>query len=224
MRVADDERGVPMALWRLHRASAPGDLVDDPTGGITDPQRRDDVVTGGGFERIDESRLRRVLTLADTVGPGMRLLMVGLNPSVYAAEAGVGFARPGNRFWPAALAAGLVTIDRDPLDALERHAIGMTDLVKRATVAADELTAAEYVEGLARLVRLCDWLRPAVVCIAGLTGWRAATDRHARRGWQPRTLGGAPVFLMPNPSGLNARVSVGELASDLVTARQGPPE
>ena len=63
----------------------------------------------------------------------MRLLVCGLNPSIYSADAGVGYARPGNRFWPAAIAAGLVTEDRDPRHALSHHGVGITDLVKRAT-------------------------------------------------------------------------------------------
>lgn len=218
----DDERGaVPMLLWLLHRSTGPGECVPDPTVGFVDQVRRRDIVDGGGFERVDGETLRRQRTLADTVGPGLRMLMVGLNPSLYAADAGVGFARPGNRFWPAALAAGIVSVDRDPLDAFERHGIGMTDLVKRATVAADELSSTEYVEGVARLERLCGWLRPAVVCVAGLTGWRAAVDRRAGRGWQPAGLAGVPVYVMPNPSGLNARVPVAELATDLATACAG---
>ena len=83
---------------------------------------------------VDATRAR---TLPDTVGPGMRLLLVGLNPSEYAADAGAGFARPGNRFWPAALAAGLVTRTHDPFHALRVDGVGMTDLVKRATPRAD---------------------------------------------------------------------------------------
>src|SRR5690606_32435711 len=111
------------------------------------------VVVGGGFTvesttvgppcgpavRNLRVRARRERTLPATIGPGMRLLVCGLNPSLYAADAGVGFARPGNRFWPAALAAGLVSVDRDPLHALVHHGLGMTDLVKRATVSAAEL-------------------------------------------------------------------------------------
>ena len=134
----------------------------------------------------------------------MRVLVCGLNPSLYAADQGVNFARPGNRFWPALLAAGLVSIDRDPPHALAHHGIGMTDLVKRATVAASELTRDEFVAGLARVERLCAWLRPGVLCVVGLTGWRAAVDRRAVVGWQPRQPGGVPVYVMPNTSGLNA--------------------
>ncbi|HLT68962.1 MAG TPA: mismatch-specific DNA-glycosylase [Acidimicrobiales bacterium] len=163
-------------------------------------------------------RARRARSLPDTVGPGMRLLVCGLNPSLYAADAGVGFARPGNRFWPAALAAGIVTVDRSPDRALRDHGVGMTDLVKRATVAAAELTADEYRAGLARIERLVRWLRPGALCVVGLAGWRAAADRRARPGVQPGGLGGVPVYVMPSTSGLNARTSLGELTDHLRAA------
>ncbi len=81
----------------------------------------------------------------------MRLLVCGLNPSVYSADAGRGFARPGNRYWPAALAAGIVSRDRDTRHALLHHGVGMTDLVKRATPRADELTIDEYRDGVERV-------------------------------------------------------------------------
>ncbi|HVN50896.1 MAG TPA: uracil-DNA glycosylase family protein [Acidimicrobiales bacterium] len=187
-----------------------------------------DVVTGAGFglEAVDHHQARdgvdviavratRERTLPDSVAPGMRLLVCGLNPSVYSADAGVPFARPGNRFWPAALAAGLVARDRDPVDALERHGVGMTDLVKRATPRADELTRDEYRAGVARLTRLVAWLRPGAVCFVGLAGWRAAVDRAARPGPQPDRLGGTPIYVMPSTSGVNARVGPDELTRHL---------
>ncbi|MFZ4519531.1 MAG: uracil-DNA glycosylase family protein [Microthrixaceae bacterium] len=192
------------------------------------------VVEGAGFtvlrraeDPIGDDRqwtwtLRRERTLADTVAPDMRLLLVGLNPSIHAADAGVGFARPGNRAWPALLAAGLATVDRDPLRLLADGGVGMTDLVKRATARADELAAAEFRAGLDRLERLCAWLRPGAVAVAGVTGWRAATGhRAAAVGWQERSLGGRPVYLMPNPSGLNAHTSVEDLAGHLRRAAGG---
>lgn len=163
---------------------------------------------------------RRARTLADTVGPDMRLLLVGLNPSLVAADAGVGFHRPGNRAWPALRAAGLATVDRDPLDLLRRHRIGMTDLVKRATARADGLQPEEYREGVERLEGLCDWLRPSAVCVLGVTGWRAAVDRRATVGRQRTSLGGRPVYLMPNPSGVNARVGLEELVGHLRNAAE----
>lgn len=166
------------------------------------------------YQRIDVTTTR-ARTLADTVGPGMRMLLVGLNPSVYSADVGSGFARPGNRFWPAALEAGIVSRARDPRHALEHHGVGMTDLVKRATPRAAELTADEYRHGIERLSRLASWLEPQVVCIIGLSGWRAAVDRKAVTGVQPEPLGGRPVYLMPNPSGLNAHTNVADLADHL---------
>jgi TDG/mug DNA glycosylase family protein len=176
-----------------------------------------DVVEGAGFAVDDWTEgdmpiggeeycldLRRTRTLPDTVGPDMRLLVVGLNPSVYSADAGIPFARPGNRFWPAAVAAGLAPQARAPRDALLRHGMGMTDFVKRATRAASELSSDEYRDGVERVARLATWLQPSAVCVVGLAGWRAAVDRRASIGVQPDALGGRPVYLMPNTSGLNA--------------------
>lgn len=154
-------------------------------------------------------------TLADTVGPDMRLLLCGLNPSVYSADVGAGFARPGNRFWPAALAAGVVTRTHDPVHVLQADRVGMTDLVKRASPRADDLTNAEYREGVARLELLVGWLQPSAVCFVGLAGWRAAVDRKAVAGPQARLLGGRPVYVMPNTSGINASSSLADLTEHL---------
>jgi TDG/mug DNA glycosylase family protein len=163
-------------------------------------------------------RATRARTLPDTVGAGMRLLVCGLNPSIYSADAGVGFARPGNRFWPAALAASIVSTDRSPDRALADHGIGMTDIVKRATVAAADLTPDEYRAGLARVERLVSWLRPGAACFVGLAGWRAAVDRRAVAGVQPTGLAGVPVYLMPSTSGLNAAYRLPELVDHLRAA------
>jgi TDG/mug DNA glycosylase family protein len=188
-----------------------------------------DVFVGAGFTvkscAVDaeepfwlEAHVVRARTLPDTVGPGMRLLVCGLNPSVYSADAGVGFARPGNRFWNAALAAGIVTRARDTRHALVAHGIGMTDLVKRATPRADELKREEYRAGVARVERLVRWLQPGAVCFVGLAGWRAAVDRRAVAGEQPDGIGGRPAYVMPSTSGLNARTPPSELADHLRAA------
>jgi TDG/mug DNA glycosylase family protein len=189
-----------------------------------------DVLTGAGLGIVDlvegdgtrnewiHVLVRRVRTLPDVVGPGMRLLVCGLNPSVYAADAGVGFARPGNRFWPAALAAGIVTRDRDARHALAHHGVGMTDLVKRATTGASELTRDEYRSGMERVERLVRWLKPGAVCFVGLAGWRAVVDRRATAGIQPDGFADRPAYVMPNPSGLNAHVRVDDLADHLRVA------
>ena len=226
---------VPLELWRRHRRLAPGDEVTVTVPGSWSERRVDDVVHGAGFVPLHRARgdrrgagswriaVRRERTLADTVGPGMTLLCVGLNPSLYSADAGVGFARPGNRFWPAMLAAGLVDTARDALGALTDHGIGMTDLVKRATVAAAEVHVDEYRSGLGRVDRLAGWLQPDAVCIIGLDGWRKVVDRRAVAGWQEHAVGGRPAYLMPNPSGLNAHAQVPDLAAHLRAAAAGPP-
>lgn len=164
------------------------------------------------------------LLLADTVGAGMRLLIVGLNPSIMSAERQIGFVRPGNRFWPAALQAGIVTRDRDPAHALAHDRVGMTNLVARATRRADELSPSEFRDGLQRLDEMCMEFHPEAVCVVGITGWRYATgDTKATLGWQDRTLGGRPVYVMPNPSGLNAHTNIDDLAAHFRRALAGLP-
>ncbi len=153
----------------------------------------------------------RQRTLADVVGPSMNVLVVGLNPSVYSADRGVAFARPGNRFWPAALLSRLVTADRDPVHALRHRGVGFTDIVKRATARADELVRDEYEAGVERLRELVEWLEPKVIAFLGVTGYRVAVDRHASLGIQPTDFGGAATYVMPNPSGLNAHTNVTDL-------------
>jgi TDG/mug DNA glycosylase family protein len=224
-----------VALLRLHRLLTPGQSTDvcirwpEATGPEL-PGLLGALIHGAGFALVGhrwpgrspgesspahptiELTLERRRTLPDTVGPGMRALVVGLNPSLHAADAGYGFAGPGNRFWPAAIAAGLVSTARDPLAALEADGVGMTDLAKRATARAAELDRDEYRAGLQRLDRLCEWLRPSVVCVVGITGWRAAAgDRTASLGVQSRGVGGCPVYVMPNPSGLNAHTDHDDL-------------
>ena len=212
------------------RGVFPGDDLPGRYFSTWSRDRLADVVHGAGFDldEIEETtspdgvgftvRATRARTLPDTVGPGMRLLVCGLNPSVRAADAGVGFVTPGNRFWPAALAAGLVTKDRDSRHALRAQGIGMTDLVKRATPRAAELARNEYQQGLERVERLCAWLRPEAVCVVGLAGWRAAVDRRAAPGWQDRHLGGRPVYILPSTSGLNAAVPLATLTDHLRAA------
>jgi len=227
--VSVDEH-LPMTLARLHRDMAVGSpLALDLDRGDHEAERIDrlrDVVLGAGFA-VDDLAVeehwvrvwaRRERTLADTVGPGMRLLVCGLNPSLYAADFGVGYARPGNRFWPAARAAGLVECDRDAIDALARHGMGMTDLVKRATTGASGLAAAEYRKGAARVERLVRWLRPGAVCFVGLAGWRAAVDPHAASGEQAAGFGGVPAYVMPSTSGANAHARLDDLADHLRAA------
>ena len=135
LSLADASAGsLPMVLAGHQRRLLVGDRVDIRVGPRWPHDRLTDVVTGAGFviDRLatggpdDEVVVRatRARTLADTVAPGLRLMVVGLNPSLFSADAGIAFARPGNRFWPAALAAGVVSRDRDPDHALRHHRPG----------------------------------------------------------------------------------------------------
>jgi TDG/mug DNA glycosylase family protein len=190
-----------------------------------------DVVEGAGFE-IErctgegeewlEVEATRAFLLPDTVGAGMRVLVVGLNPGVMTAERGIGFVRPGNRFWPAAHAAGLVSRPYDPVHALRVDGVGMTNLVRRTTRTAGELAPAEYAAGAERLGRLVAWLRPRTLCFVGLTGYRAAVDRRAAAGWQRQDFAGVPTYVMPNTSGLNAHARPADFVAHL-RAVQRPP-
>jgi TDG/mug DNA glycosylase family protein len=164
------------------------------------------------------ARARRARTLPDLVGPELRLLVCGLNPSLVSADAGIPFVRASNRFWRAARAAGLVARERDARDALRAHGVGFTDLVKRASARADSLAPGEYRDGLARVERLVRWLAPRAVCFVGLAGYRAATGRDARPGVQPGALGGRPVYLMPSTSGAAAGASLADLSGHLRAA------
>ncbi|HEU5302019.1 MAG TPA: uracil-DNA glycosylase family protein [Acidimicrobiia bacterium] len=219
--------GSPIALV-LREGTEEGPLPDDDFPDRLfaewDPTSLREVVLAAGFEveAVEagagawiEVRATRARTLPDFVGPGMRVLVCGLNPSEVAADRGVGFAGRGNRFWPAALASGLVTRDRDPRHALRVHGVGMTDLVKRASPRADGLGADEYRAGAERLERLVRWLEPAVVCFAGLTGYRTAIDRTAGPGPVPGGFAGAAAYVMPNPSGVNTHASLDDLTAHL---------
>ncbi|MFN2504626.1 MAG: mismatch-specific DNA-glycosylase [Acidimicrobiales bacterium] len=196
------------------------------------PEALHDLVIGGGFDvdgiAVSASgdalgvRATRARTLPDTVGPGMRILVCGLNPSLVAADAGYGYAGRSNRFWPAAETAGLVSRARDPVHALVNDGVGMTDLVKRATPAASALHPDEYRLGLLRVERLVEWLRPQRVLFVGLAGWRAsAGGRTAGAGWQAVSLGGVATYVMPSTSGLNAHTRRDELVAHFRTALEG---
>ena len=167
-----------------------------------------------------EWRLQRSATLADLVAPRLRVLIIGLNPSVVAAETGVPFGGRTNRFWPAAMDAGLLSKDRDPWAAFTGSHIGFTDLVKRASARADGLTRAEYAAGAGCVRALVQWLAPTVVCFAGLAGYRAAVDRTAAIGVQSTAFGGAITYVMPNPSGANAHASRADLVAHFTRVHQ----
>jgi TDG/mug DNA glycosylase family protein len=160
-------------------------------------------------------------TVPDLVGPGVRLLFVGINPGLWTAATQTHFAHPGNRFYPALLEAGIIDrpIDRgtgmtdDDRAALIARGIGISNLVERATVRASELTSDELRAGADRLRRTLRRHRPAVVAVAGITAYRTAFGQpKAATGEQPHDLEGARVFVVPNPSGLNAHETTASLA------------
>ncbi|MEY2468389.1 MAG: double-stranded uracil-DNA glycosylase [Actinomycetota bacterium] len=148
----------------------------------------------------------------------MRLLICGVNPSPASAAAGVGYARPGNRFWPAAIAAGVVTADRDGDHALHTDKVGFTDFVARATPAADELSNDELRAGALDVERLVRKWKPAAICFTALGPYRVAIDRRAVAGVQPVPFGGRPAYVMPSTSGRNAAVSLAALTDHLRAA------
>ena len=150
------------------------------------------------------------------LGPGLRLLVVGINPSLRSAEVGHHFARPGNRFWPALHDAGLTPRRLRPEEDQEllEHGIGVTNLVERPTRAAAEVAREELRAGAAELERLAGRLRPRLVAVAGLGAYRTAFDRpRAVMGFQDdEAIGGRPVWVLPNPSGLNAHCKPADFA------------
>jgi TDG/mug DNA glycosylase family protein len=157
----------------------------------------------------------------DLAGPGMRLLFVGINPGLMTAATGIHFGNPGNRFRPALVEAGLLAplngappgMTEADLAALVARGVGITNLVRRATARADELTKAELVEGGARLEAFVAAHRPRVVAVLGVTAYRSAFALpKATLGLQPGRLSGAELWVVPNPSGLNAHETIGSLA------------
>ena len=154
-------------------------------------------------------------TVPDLIAPGLKILFVGINPGLYTAAIGRHFGRPGNRFWPALYAGGLTPRLLSPY---ENHQLlglgyGITNIVRRATAAADELSAEELLAGARRLRRKIARYRPRLVAILGVEAYRRAFRRPgATVGLQTDRIGGARVWVLPNPSGLNAHYLPRDLA------------
>jgi TDG/mug DNA glycosylase family protein len=153
----------------------------------------------------------------DLVGPGLRLLFVGINPSIMSAATGFHFAHPVNRFYPALRAAGILPDDvLTPAQAapvLVERGVGITNLVARESVRADELDDDELRAGRVRLEQFVDEHEPRVVAVAGITAFRTAFgERRAQPGRQAAGIGDAELWVVPNPSGLNAHATIETLA------------
>ncbi len=143
----------------------------------------------------------------DVIGAGLRVVFCGINPSLYSAAVGHHFARPGNRFWPSLHGAGFTERLLSPFEdaRLPAHCLGCTNVVEGATARADELGPAELRAGGARLAGRLRRYRPAWLAVLGLGAYRVAFDRpDATLGRQPERLGVTAVWVLPNPSGLNA--------------------
>jgi TDG/mug DNA glycosylase family protein len=154
-------------------------------------------------------------TVPDVIAPGLRILFCGINPGLYSAVTGHHFARPGNRFWQTLHAAGFTPRLFVPAEERELIALGygITNVVPRVTATADELTPDEIVAGGKKLRAKVRRYRPRFLAVLGVGAYRVAFDRpRAVLGRQPEPVGDTAVWVLPNPSGLNAHYQLGDLA------------
>jgi double-stranded uracil-DNA glycosylase len=154
-------------------------------------------------------------SIPDVIAPGLKVLFCGINPGLYTAAIGHHFGRPGNRFWPALHAAGITPRLLSPYQEqdLLLYGYGITNLVMRATAAADELTREELAAGGQILEEKVRRYTPRFLAILGVTAYRSAFNRpKAVTGPQTQLIGGAVAWVLPNPSGLNAHYQIEDLA------------
>ena len=154
-------------------------------------------------------------TVRDVIEPGLRVLFCGINPGLYSGATGHHFARPGNRFWPTLHHAGFTPRLLHPSEEREllTHGYGITNLVARATATADQLLPEELVAGRRRLENKVKRYQPQVVAVLGISAYRTAfAEKAVSLGEQSKQLADARVWVLPNPSGLNARYQLADLA------------
>lgn len=154
-------------------------------------------------------------TVRDVIAPRLRVLFCGINPGLYTAAVGHHFARPGNRFWPALYAAGFTDHLVSPFDEREllQSGYGITNVVMRATATAEQLTREELRIGGRRLAAKVRRYEPAFLAVLGLGAYRAAWEQpKAVIGRQEQLIGKTVVWVLPNPSGLNAHYQAKDLA------------
>jgi double-stranded uracil-DNA glycosylase len=187
---------------------------------------------GGVARRFtrDELAAARTLTIPDVLpgpaDPPLRVLFSGINPGLVSAATGHHFARPGNRFWPALHGAGFTPrrLTPDEQGELAALGLGVTNLVARATARADELTPDELVAGGERLRGLVARERPAWLAVVGVTAYRTAFGApKAVVGPQDEPLGESRVWVLPNPSGLNAHYQLPDLIAEYTRLRLATP-
>ncbi|GKQ41760.1 mismatch-specific DNA-glycosylase [Streptomyces sp. A012304] len=156
------------------------------------------------------------------VAGGLRVLFCGINPGLMTAATGHHFARPGNRFWPVLHLSGFTPRLMEPAEQREllAYGLGITNVVARATARADELSAEEYREGGRLLAEKVTRLKPRWLAVVGVTAYRAAfDDRGAAVGPQERVIGDTRVWVLPNPSGLNAHWTAATMAEEFARLR-----
>lgn len=160
-------------------------------------------------------------TVPDLVKSNLKVLFVGINPGLYTSAIGHHFGRPGNRFWPALFASGFTPRLFSPYesDKLLDLDLGITNMVKRTTLRADELSKQELLQGRKDLEQLVLRYKPKYICILGIGSYRTAFEKpKAQMGLQDETIGNTKIWVLTNPSGLNAHATptkLKELFSDL---------
>jgi double-stranded uracil-DNA glycosylase len=157
----------------------------------------------------------------DVLGDHTTVLFCGINPGVTSGRTGHHFARPGNRFWKALALGGLVDRVLEPTEEYElvHYGIGITNLVARVTATAKEISAAELADGAELLRAKVTYVAPKVLVVLGLGAWRSAVDKRAQLGRQSELFGDAVVYVLPNPSGLQARYQLPELGAFFAEVR-----
>lgn len=162
-------------------------------------------------------------TIPDVIAPDLRVLFCGINPGLWSGATGHHFARPGNRFWPALYRSGFTPrlMLPEEQDELPRLGLGITNVVPRTTAKAQELTKQELEEGGRALADRVTRYRPRILAVLGLGAYRTAFGRpRTGVGRQPADLGATEVWVLPNPSGLNAHYSLDALAAEFRTLRE----
>lgn len=157
----------------------------------------------------------REKTVRDVIAPNLKVLFCGINPGLYTAAVGHHFARPGNRFWPALYAAGFTETVLSPFDEREllKSGYGITNVVQRTTASADELTKEEIIAGGEQLKAKVLRYQPHVLAVLGVGAYRTAFNQpKAQVGRQPEPIGNTVLWVLPNPSGLNANYQAPDLA------------
>lgn len=162
-------------------------------------------------------------TIKDVIAPGLRVLFCGINPGLYSGATGHHFARPGNRFWPTIHQAGFTPRQLNPAEERELLTLGygITNLVARTTATADELSAEELLAGYKRLERKVKRYGPQVLAVLGIGAYRLAfREPKATLGLQERSITNTSIWVLPNPSGLNAHYQLSALVEQFQRLRE----